>query len=763
MDRLSSIARLLLPEVETGLFNDWRWVAMRPLEPWLFGLLLVLTLLGLYASWRGSRRARLRLRVLLIMLRTLAAALVLALLMEPALEFRALSRVRTRVAVLVDRSKSMALVDRDRTRSEAVLAHLEQNKDHYEALTRRAVLEKMFFAEETEPVEHFGDPLPTDGRLTDLSRALREVSWQSSGQNLGAIILYSDGADTQGLTQEIAERQARQLGVPIYAVGFSGGESTKDLAIRRVLVDEFAFVHNPIAIDVELESHGLNLSEVEVSLEQDSEVIKTETARFADGVARVRFQVKPTRIGKQAYKVSVPIQAGEAVDTNNEKSVVLKVIRDRLRVLHVSGRPSWDVRFLRELLKRNPSIDLISFFILRSPTDVQKAEPSEMALIPFPVNELFTPPEINSFDVVIYQNFGFQPHNMQRYLSHVRDYVEKGGSFMMIGGDQSFEEGGYQNTELAEILPLKLGQSGGWEPGRYRPRLTEEAKHPITRIGEPGEPAERPFLRLPELLGFNPTAGLMPDAQALLVHPGLPGNPPLVAVREVGEGRSLAVATDSLWRWRFMSVGEGSTGREYDRFWTTALRWLTRDPELSRVRLDVRHSVVPLGDPIEVEVRVLGEDYRGLSGASVVAELQALPLKADEAPVWSRELKTGASGEVRLSAEDQPAGSYRLTVSARKGEERLGSFSEPVVVEASDLELENPFPRPERLQVLAEASGGAYVDIDQELPKMDLQDPERVEVDHSRQVPMWNRPVALGLLLFLLGASWWLRRRVGLL
>ena len=113
-----------------------------------------------------------------------------------------------------------------------------------------------------------------------------------------------------------------------------------------------------------------------------------------------------------------PVQAGEVVDSNNSKSIVLKVIRDRIRVLQVAGRPSWDERFIRELLKRNPNVDLISFFILRSPTDQHKAPQDELALIPFPVNDLFNS-ELPTFDVVIYQNFNYRPYRMAHYLINV--------------------------------------------------------------------------------------------------------------------------------------------------------------------------------------------------------------------------------------------------------------------------------------------------------------------------------------------------------
>lgn len=762
MGFIDTIVRWLAPDAGVGVFNDWRWVLNSSLSTGWLALAALAVLLAVAGGAWGQARLPIRSRLLLVSLRLVAGLWVLLLFMRPAIELRAVSRVRTRVVLLVDDSRSMELPTRDGSRAERVSEHIKDSARQLSALSSTALIEPVLFSEHSRPVESIPEPLVCEGKSTKLGRALSEVSWQSSGRDLAAVVLYSDGADTSGLTPDTAAREAEKLGVPIYAVGFSDPRYTADLAIRRVLVDDFAFVHNPVTIDVEVEQQGLGLSEVEVTLRRDLEPMMTKTARFVDGVARVSFEFKPGRIGKRAYQISVPVQAGEVVKSNNETGVVLKVIRDRLRVLQVAGRPSWDVRFLREHLEQNPNIDLISFFILRSPTDLEKAPQHEMALIPFPVNELFTPPEIDSFDVVIYQDFSYRPYRMAHYLRFIRDYVEKGGALLMVGGDQGFDAGGYADTELAEVLPIRLGAHPAWDPGEFSPRLTEAGRqHPITHIGEPGEPTEAPYQRLPPLAGFNPSRGLMPGAQALLSHSGLPGNPPLVAIRSVGEGRSMAVATSSLWYWRFRAAESGSAGRAYDRFWTTALRWLVRDPELSRVRVEPKRSVVPSGERIEAELRVLGPDYRGLKGAKLHAELHRLGEEADAEPKL-RTLRTGKRGEAVVEFERPHAGSYQLRVWAEHAGHRIGETTEPFIVEAASRELMSPFPRPEILRALAEASGGAFVDIEEPLPKIEVKDPRRVEVDRSRRVPVWNTWPPFFVLLGLLASEWWLRRRAGL-
>lgn len=758
---MNALIRWLAPE--EGVYNDWRLISTTSVPELWIAVLAILLAVALVLSALGASRLSLKRRVVLLVLRAAAAAVVLGLILMPAIELRAVSKVRSRVALLLDASRSMDLATPAGTRSERVMQHLADNKEVLDRLSADAVIEPATFGERLHPLEVLPPSLPTTDGKTDIARALADIPFQASGRDLGAVLLYSDGADTEGLTVERAKEIGKNLKIPIYAVGFATESATADLAIRRVTGDDFAFLHNSVTLDVDLEARGLDLKATTVTLKRDGAIVASKEAEL-DGAGRasVSFEFKPNRIGRTAYEVSVPVVPGEAVTTNNTRSFALKVIRDRIRVLQVAGRPSWDERFLRELLKRNPNVDLISFFILRSTTDLQKASQDELALIPFPVNELFTK-ELGSFDIVIYQNFTYKPYRMANYLAYIADYVERGGSFLMIGGNESFEDGSYAGTPIADVLPVRLGGSMPWDTAEYRPRLTAEGRrHPITLVGEPGEPPEAVYQRLPPLLGANTSLGLAPGAQALLVHPSLPQNPPIVAIREVGEGRSMAVATDSLWFWRFVAVGDGGAGREFDRFWSAAMRWLIKDPELSRVRLSMDRTVHTLGQPASAEVRVLGPDYRGLGDASVRVDLFRAE-RRDAAPERTLSVKTGPEGNAAIDLGQLAPGSYVVRATASAGTERIGVAEEPVIIEATDVELMAPFPRPDILRALAESSGGKFFDVGESLSSLEIRDSRRVEVDRTRVVPIWDGYPAVLLLVALLVAEWWIRRRSGLL
>ena len=281
-----------------------------------------------------------------------------------------------------------------------------------------------------------------------------------AGRDLGAVVVISDGIDTGRIGEgplDAATRTAIDaLGAPVHTVGL-GEKSLRDLSVAAVLADQFAFVRTPASIEAVIRQTGLPDRQVEVTLERDGRPVATRSVvlRGDRSEEKIAFDWLPDHPGNFVFRISTPVLGGEALKSNNEQSFALKVIRDRVRVLHLSGRPSWDERFLRAMLRRDPNVDLVSFFILRTETDEQPWNRNDLSLIPFPTYEIFEE-QLRSFDLVIFQNFNYAPYGVEPFLPNVRDYVEGGGALAMVGGDLSFTSGGYGATALRDVLPVEL-------------------------------------------------------------------------------------------------------------------------------------------------------------------------------------------------------------------------------------------------------------------------------------------------------------------
>jgi uncharacterized membrane protein len=755
-----------------GGYNAWRLTALTPLPGWAIALAALAAAGAVLLAVRGlrsePRRAR---RAVLVALRAVAALLALFLLLEPALELLQTARVRNRFAILLDASRSMNFpVERDgEPRAAAAGAFLAKHGAELERLSDRVDLEWYTFGADVAPVDPAEAARGVPGRAgrTDLLGALDAIGSGAGGstRRLAGALVVSDGADNAALAEGAgpeARAKARALGVPVNAIAV-GRSAPKDLAVERVAVDEFAFVRNTVTIEVTLRARGFSDEEVRLVLRREGAVVASATVRLERGRDRytVPLSFAPDETGMFVFTVAAPVFPGEAVAENNARSFVLRVIRDRVRVLLVAGRPSWDVRFLRGLLKQDPNVDLVSFFILRSNAD-DAGPQQDLSLIPFPVAEIFGE-QLRTFDAVVFVDFAYAPYRgleIERFLPALRAYVRGGGALAMVGGEQSFGDGRYGETAIAEVLPVAPVDGSSMAEGELALRLTSDGKrHPVTRLA-PGDAANESAWRgLPPVTAVNLTRALAPGAGAsiLLEAPGVLVDgraAPLVAVREVGEGRTLAVATDASWRWGFLAAESGQGNRAYLRFWNQALRWLVRDPGLAPLQVEPDAPGVEPGAPVGIEVTARRPDWGPASGERVSAEL----VDDDGRSVARGEAVAGEDGVARVELVPPGPGAYKIVARGRDGETATGA----VAVRGAGPEDADAAPRPELLSALAEATGGAFSALPGgDLPDLKLADPEVVEIGRRKSVPVWDRWWHLAALAGVLAGEWILRRRWG--
>jgi uncharacterized membrane protein len=757
-----------------GDSTAWKLVSLSPLPGWALGLLTLALGLGVVLAAVGLRResspAR---RLVLVALRLLAGLAALFLLLEPGVRTLQTSRVKNRMAVLVDRSASMGLPASPggESRNAAVAETLARIAPGLKALEDRFTVEVIGFEPALLPVsEQILRTTPPRGSRTDLLAALRALRATDTGgsKKLSGVLLFSDGADNAELLAGVSPRAKAELaalGFPVSTVQV-GDPSLVDVGLENLKVDDFAFVRNAVTVEVELRVRGLPGRKVPVVLEREGQVLGTRTVQVtgSDETHPVSFTFTPDQTGRFVYTLSAEVFPGEAVIENNTRSFVLKIIRDRVRVLLVVGRPSWDERFLRGLLRQDANVDLVSFYILRtSSDDTQTRNPErELSLIPFPMEEIFDA-KLNTFDVVIFQNFGHADPQLSiaQYERKLEQYVANGGALVAIGGDRAFGDGRSLYPVLDRALPVdSVGQTASVAP--YRVHLTAEGqRNPVTRVLPTAAASLAAWDELPTGSGVNQVRA-KPGATVLLDHPGLllDGKPaPVLALWDHGRGRAMALMTDDSWSWAFTVHRTGDPSRLYDRFWGNALRWLVRDPDLTTLQIAADPPSVEPGIPVGAVVTVREADYQPAVGAEVTVELSSV---RDRKVVATGRATTGPDGLARLSFPAQPAGAYRLHAAARSGDRVLGEGDDALAVRTVGPELTDASVRSDILADLARDTGGkAYRLPLERLPDLPLLDPPVVEVGRSRDRPLWDRWEWLLLVATLLGLEWVLRRRFG--
>lgn len=798
-----------------------RFIFLNPIGFWEGIVIFLLFFVVSYGALRDIKRlGTLKKRVILITLRSASFLFIVFILLNPALRTETYKETKPNLAILVDSSWSMKLAvdQRGTSRIQSIKDYFKNYRDFFSRVEKSFHTSYYMFDESLNPasLEAINSSEP-DGTATDIGKVIEELGKKYDSGELDSVILLSDGADNgrilktkvsetpdQGsgrnptkvgtqsstLPQTLsrvwlssAEHSAESLNdnflkkvrFPINTVASAIGDELPDMWIENVKVSEIAFMRYPLSLEVEVRSSGFQVLNFPVTLEEwdvhdpqsRGKIISTQEISLASQESKkLEFILRPKSVGRKIYTVSIPTLSGEVIRENNKKSFVVEVIIDKIRVLHVAGNPSWDVRFLRGVLKRNPNIDLVSFFILRDASDSVFASQDEISLIPFPVDEIFDK-ELETFDIIIFHNFYFRPYGIYEYhLRNLKHYVEDGGAFLMIGGMNSFDSGGYGRTPISDILPVELNPiprmiQDTFNGKGFRVEPTQMGlSHPVMKINPNAQGAEKLWEEMPELEGFNKVEGLKPHTLPLLVTPE---GEPILVLNKVRSGKVASFLSDSSWRWGFVRGGEGEVAPYYEKFWNHLFLWLVNDPELKDVRITTDKVSYNSEEKIKVSTRVVEYEGRERKIESNVL----LPSGVQKGLSLEKKDADGFKSDIRADEY----GAYKVKVVAKEGfetEKVMDSIKEEVgdetvfLVEPPSEEIRGPNINLNLLENIAQKTGGKAITIQD--------NPERLEIDFSpkaaitgyKTVEIWDNPWFFTVILTLLSADWILRRRWGL-
>jgi uncharacterized membrane protein len=732
-----------------------------PWAVWLACALAVASIALLFVEMRRRERGGLAIAASGL----LAVAALLAAVLRPARVTSRDTTVGARVVVLADASRSMALAGDDgRPRRDARDAAVEALRKRDD----RARFVVLGFGE--------GPPVPlattsgapggedreasSRGRRSDLGTALRALA-ASPEERPAAIVVVSDGRlddPPEGASDAALRSLHDVLRIPIDAVATTR-IAPADASVRRVSTAGAAVAHVPLPLRVDVGcGGGLSCDEITVSareLRDDGApvLLTSGTAHVKGGTATIDLSITLERAGVRIVEVAIAPPAGDVIPENDRRLVTFDVARERVRVLHVAGRPTNDVRALRQWLKRDASVDVVAFFILRTPTDDVHASQNDLALIPFPVDELFTE-HLPSFDAVVLQDFDAQPYGLEQYLSNIERYVRGGGGLVMVGGQNSFVAGGYAGTPLASVLPVDLDgsrDSSGADTSIFGPAWTDEGR---------AAPLLAPLRQLvgdelPDMPGANVLGDVRAGGVALWTHPGRKtrsGAPmPVLAVGDEGDGRSIALGVDGAWQLEFSELGARTAGRGYGALWDGLLGWLMRDPRFDDAQMSLDGGCTA-GLPSKLRARLRPA---GAGTGPRTASLEVTRIDQSRAPVRAAQ-SGGDPTSIEFALPPLDAGAYAARLRLGAGTAARYDFA----CEAGGDEWADSRPDPERLEALARTGGGAFATLSGAgaLPL-----PQPTVVSAERHVTPMAPPWAWSLsAAALLGVHWLTRRRLGL-
>ncbi len=722
-------------------------------------LLILLAALGL--AWFTYRAPNppisKRMKYFLLSLRTVILTIVIAALLEPLLNLVNRRIDPPVVAILVDQSNSMLIDDEAATKTgvkRAALADQIVAGDNglLDRLESRAKVSAYRFAKNAEPLDQ---PPVASLNETNIGQALKQVDEDLVEQNLTSIILVSDGINNAGSDPT---RLAATLKAPVYTVGIGDPSERKDIAITRFLTNETAYVDNEVPVEATIRSNGYNGVTVPVQIHWNGRVVAEEkvTLRGASMEQKVTLRFTPVEAGEQRFSLRIPAQAGELLAQNNVRDFVIKVLKNKIQILLIAGRPSLDNAFLNRALERDSNIETTFLMAKKGGGFLAETKANGEKISALPAN----PEALFQYDLVILSDIHRQVLGAPFEQLLVRFVRERGGALLMTGGDDSFQGGGYGESPIGEILPVNLAKATvKLRPGNFPIQITPIGlRHTLTLLDENSEANGHIWQSFPPLTAYSPVGGIKPGAEVLATL-GNTNTEPLLTLNRFGKGKAMAFTGATYWQLDFLMLGVSGNNEPVSRFWSNAVRWLVSRDDIKRVNLVTDKKVYRSGESVELAVQVYDESFNIQREADVKLTLQK---KGEKAVQDERILVEQEPGRYVGMIDNLAPGDYVATAAAEHNDNKLGVDSQGFTISEYSLEYENSRMNEPLLMAIAANSGGQYytlANVESLLTRLNLR--EKI-VETSRDIILWDHPGMFITLLFLLAIEWILRKQRGL-
>jgi hypothetical protein len=527
--------------------------------------------------------------------RTAALGLMTLALANPSFTREDRDPLTSVAVVVVDKSPSQNFGDRT-AQTEAARAEVTRRLAHISGIETRVV----------EAGQADGE---TDG--TKLFSALNATLADVPPDRVAGAIFITDGR----VHDVPADTGALGFAAPVHAL-ITGSPAEKDRRVVLVAAPRFGIVGQNQTISFKVEDEGVPGGGVaDVKISRDGEVIERRTAIAG---RQVDVQIQIPHAGQNIIEIEAAPLPGELTPVNNRAVVSIDGVRDKLRVLLVSGEPHAGERTWRNLLKSDANVDLVHFTILRPPEKQDMTPINELSLIAFPTKELFQQ-KINDFQLIIFDRYARQGVLPTIYFQNIADYVRKGGAVLVAAGPDYAGSSSIWYTFLGSVLPSE--PTGHVTESPFYARLTDLGRrHPVTR-GLDGASSDPPhWSRFFRVVDSRTTTGtsLMSGAD----------EQPLVVLSRIGEGRVGLILSDHIWLW---ARGYEGGGPHIDLLRRMS-HWLMRQPDLEEEAL----RLLVHGREIEVQRQTMAETVAPVVLTSPSGVQQNLTLDQGDPGVWRK-------------------------------------------------------------------------------------------------------------------------------
>jgi len=711
-----------------------------------------------------------RLKVLLIVFRSVALTVIGLCLLQPMITSSKLAPQQGELAVIVDNSRSMTIRDaRDgRSRGEAAVDLLFGQSGLLERLQHDFHLRIFPMTGGGRSISSPQD-MTFEASRTQLADGLQQVAQILQGLPLAGLILLSDGADNGRQDPMDEVRNLKTRDIPVFTVGVGRPVITRDREIIRVTSARTVLEGAIFEVNATVRSRGYDQREFEILIEEGGKVVASRTVKPGpEGAAqRYSLELTPEGEGPRVYTVRIPEEPDEIIAANNRRTLLINQANDRADILYIEGHPRNEYKFIRRAMEGDKTVRLVSYlrtgphkFLrqgIESPQELADGYPREKE-------------DLYRFSAIIFGDVAKDFFSADQ-LEMTREFVsERGGGLLMLGGTTALDES-YTDTPISEILPVRLlpaaqlpqqlrGDNGRLAAGqKFTLQLTPEGEQAaLMHLGTTDEINRQLWEKMPQLEGINVTGSAKPGATVLAEHSRLSfrGKPlPVIAYQRYGRGRTMVITTATTWRWQMLLPHDDLS---HERFWRQVLRWLAAAAP-SQVELSLNQDAYAAGEQVRVRASVVDRTYAPVSDAVVWLKVTGPGGDIRDIPLqWAIEEDGIYTGSFPAGSE----GVHQIEAAATLSSGEVAQAATGFLVAESNAEYIDAGADVGLLQKIAvESNGRFYTETDAEQLADDLKRRQKTVTVEIHQ-DIWDIPLVLLTLFILLTVEWWIRRRRGM-
>jgi uncharacterized membrane protein len=705
-------------------------------------------------------------------LQTLMAAMLLVLLWQPAITVSELKPQQNIIALLIDDSRSMAINEDGVTRQAQAVNALQNG---VLADLNRSFQTRLYRVDDVPArIESLKD-LQANSPSTRIGDSLRQLSEETSDLPIGAVVLLSDGADNAQSISADAISSLRARHIPVHTVGFGRERTAHDVELDDAVIAPRALAGSRLAAKITFHQRGYPGAKVNLTVRDTSaaqpKVLASRAVNLGPNgnqqTETLMFDVGPA--GAKTLQIAAAPLSGEENIANNTLTRVVNVGSEPRHILYMEGEPRWEYKFIRQAEEDDRMVQ-ISSMVRTSENKFYRqgiADAKELA------NGFPSRPE----DLFAYQGLiigsveagYFTP--AQQELIH--EFVDRrGGGLLLLGGQFALADGGWNASNLTDLMPAALPTQPGTfhreaDPKNGTTHTTAELAPAgvdsiITRLVDSPTDNAVKWKKLPYLMDYEDPGTPKPGA-AVLANMITPEGKklPLLITENFGRGRTAIMATGGSWRWQ-MSSPLGDTA--HDLFWQQLLRWVVSDTP-GHVSASVPAQMLLDNGAVTITAEVRDAQYNPAPNAKVEAHIlgpSGVGALVEMAPV------PDSPGQFQAAWSAPKTGSYLTEVTAQRADAGTSTVKElgrdVLTFQRMDGVAENFHTEQNRelLERLAAQTGGQYwkpADLGKLAGAIPFSE-AGVTVRETRD--LWNLPVVFFILIALRFSEWWLRRKWGI-